>query len=111
MKAELETMCREEGISFESHDSHGYYLDVTARGKRLMIDPFPESVWRDGKLAKRWPKGMLLVRDGTHHYDRPTHLASFDMSKPGWLAELRALLTRPTLAGLQSVNSITGELL
>jgi len=112
MRDELEDLCNDLGLSFESHDSHGYYLNVRIRGRRLMIDPTPDTVWKRGVLLKSWDDGALVVRDDTHFahgdYDKPTHLIEFNRNEAGWLDKLRVFLTDGFI-GAKPVNSITGK--
>lgn len=112
MRQELEELCNDLGLSFRSHDSHGYYLDVRINGHRLMIDPTPDNVWKKGVLLKSWIDGALVVRDDTHfadgNYDKPTHLVEFNRNEDGWLDRLRVFLT-DGIIDAKPVNSITGK--
>ena len=108
MKKRLEELCVDLNLSFEAHGSHGFYLDVLVGGRGLMLDASPESFWHAGVLVKSWEKGILLVRDHTHHYSRPTHLAEFDLNTASGYDDLRVFLT-DGYVGRKSVSSITGE--
>lgn len=96
MKKMLIELVEELGLSYRTHDSHGFYMDVWVGNRKLMVDPTPETVWSrdDRKLVKRYKRGMVIVRDlSMHHYDSPTQLApDFDATTTEGVAALKAFL-------------------
>jgi len=75
----VKTLCQERGYSFETHSAHGFYVDVVLNGQRYMLDPTPDNIWREGKLIKSYPPGLVFVRDSSHTCDNPTQLAEFNI--------------------------------
>lgn len=64
--------CASRQIRCQEHDSHGLYFDAWVRGKKFMLDASPEDM-------KSAPPGLIVVRDESHHYERPTRVSSVNM--------------------------------
>jgi hypothetical protein len=105
MRDKLRNLCRDLGLQWTAHDSHGFYIDVFVAGRELWIDPTPERVWREGVCIKSWPNGTCFVRDRTASHERPTHLAEFNLSTQDGYDKLRVFLT-DGVPGSTAVSSI-----
>lgn len=92
----LRVLCEEQGYEIETHDSHGFYIDVTLGRNRYMLDPTPESTWENGKLIKSYEPGIVVIRDSTHHYEKPNHLAEFNIMEDVGYQQLKRYLIQLT---------------
>jgi hypothetical protein len=100
----LHDLCKERGYNIVTHNSHGFYIDVTLGGKCYMLDPTPDTIWKDGVLVKSYEPGTVIIRDSSHHYERPTQLAEFNILDDLFgFRELSQFLT--TLEGAEDANS------
>ena len=78
--------CATRQIRCEEHNSHGLYFDTWVNGKKFMIDASPEDQKRPYAI------GLIVVRDGTHHYSSPTRVGSVNMFAPEGQAMLDDIL-------------------
>lgn len=69
IRQKLVEFCVSHNLKYETHDAHGFYIDIWVNGHRYMLDASPEDVTRN----ERFP-GLIVVRDETHHYNHPTSL-------------------------------------
>jgi hypothetical protein len=82
--------CTARGLMCDEHDAHGLYFDVWVNGKRFMLDASPED------QPRPVPRGLIVVRDDTHHYANPTRIGSVNMFAAEGAAMMDDLLgTRP----------------
>jgi len=65
--------CADRQIRCEEHNSHGLYFDAWVGGKKFMLDCSPEDQKRP------YPKGLVVIRDASHHYSNPTRVGAANM--------------------------------
>ena len=109
----LKEFFEKEGISYTEHNAHGLYFDawieipavaeeddesLVAILKRLelfggdrsilrfMVDCSPED------LQPGESRDLIVVRDYTHHYSKPTRVGVIDLHNPGSLDQLKTLI-------------------
>jgi len=75
----LKALVEKQGYPFVTHDAHGFYIDAAINGKRYMLDPTPDTIYENGIPVKSYPPGVVIIRDSTHHYSKPTQLAEFNI--------------------------------
>lgn len=85
--------CADRQLRCEEHDSHGLYFDVWIGMRKFMFDCSPED--EPSSYQKQDP-GRVVIRDNTHHYNKPTRVATVNFLTGKGLVELDNLLgTRP----------------
>ena len=72
------------GIEAVEHNAHGLYFDVQVGGKALMIDASADDL--------PYEFGLVVVRDDTHHYERPTRVGSVNILTEEGRARLDELI-------------------
>ncbi len=88
----IEEIVKDLGVQYETHDSHGFYIEFWVGKVWYMLDPTPETQYKDGLCVKTYPDGMIMVRDSSHHYSKPTQLAEFDNDLDGLRVYLQGLV-------------------
>lgn len=78
--------CSQRGIQCKEHNSHGLYFDVWAAGQKFMFDCSPEDEKRP------YPDGLVVIRDESHHYERPTRVGAVNILTEGGQVLLDTLL-------------------